>query len=135
MANHLKHLREHTRTPAQHSQKVGNPTKASDSLKGWVAAVISPLLSFLANLHSIMGPIIGLLMKGMLLTTGAEVMSTTRDFPWLRRGMLLIACLSASFTLYRLLSRKHTRRMFLLRGLSVLFTVGMITWSIVTFGF
>ena len=79
-----------------------------------------PLLSFLANLQSI----IGLLMKGMLLTTGAGVMSTTRDFPWIRRGMLLVVGLSASFTLSRLLSRKHSRWTLLLRSI---FTAGMMS--------
>jgi uncharacterized membrane protein len=134
MAHHLKHMREHTSTPAQPSQKRENPAQASDSLKERVAAVSSPLLSFLANLHAIIGPIMGLLMKGMLLTAGVGVMSATRESPWLRRGMLLVALLTASFTLSRLLNRKHTRRAFLLRSLSVLFTASMITWSIMTFG-
>src|SRR5579859_7181396 len=111
MVNHLKHLIEHMRTPTQHSQQVGNPTKASDSLTERVATVGSPLLSFLATLH----PIMGMLMKLMLLTTTAGVMSATQDSPWIRRSLLLVALLTTSFTLYRLLSRKHTRWTLLLR--------------------
>jgi hypothetical protein len=131
----MKHLINHMSPAAPHSQKGGNPRKAAGSLFERVAAVGSPLLSFLANLHSLIGPLMGLLMKAMLLTTGAGVMSATRDSPWIRRGLLLVALLTASFTLSRLLSRKHTRWMLLLRGISLLFTAGMITWSIATFGF
>ncbi len=122
--------------PIQHAQKGGNPRKAAGSLFERAAAVSSPLLSFLANLHSSMlHSLMGLLMKVMLLTTGAGVMSATQDSPWIRRSMLLVALLTASFTLSRLLSRKHTRWMLLFRSISVLFTAGMITWSIATFGF
>jgi hypothetical protein len=131
MANHMKHLINHMNTSAPHSQKVEIPRKASGSLKERVATVGSPLLSVLANLHYLMA----MLMKVMLLATAAGAMSATRDSPWIRRGLLLVAGLSASFTLSRLLSRKHTRWMLLLRCISLLFTAGMIIWSIATFGF
>jgi len=62
-------------------------------------------------------------------------MSGIQDFPWLRRGLLALALLTAGFTVYHMLSRKHTRRMLLLDSGSVLFTAGMIIWSIATFGF
>jgi hypothetical protein len=127
MANYLKHLH----TPIQHTQKGENPRKASGSLKERAAALGSPLLSFLPNLHYLMA----LLMKVMLLTTAAGVMSATRESPWIRRSLLMVALLTASFTLYRLLSRKHPRWVILLRGISLLITAGMITWSIATFGF
>jgi hypothetical protein len=63
------------------------------------------------------------------------LMSTTQDESWTRRGMLVMALGAASFTVSRLLSRKHTRWMLVFQGLSVLFTAGVITWSLVTFGF
>jgi hypothetical protein len=63
------------------------------------------------------------------------LMSTTQDESWIRRGMLVMALGTASFTVYRLLIRKHPRWMLVLRGLSVLFTAGVITWSLMTFGF
>jgi hypothetical protein len=63
------------------------------------------------------------------------LMSTTQDESWIRRGMLVMALCAASFTVYRLLIRKHPRWMLVLRGLSVLFTLGVITWSLATFGF
>jgi hypothetical protein len=131
MANHLKHLIHHMSPPALYAQKGEIPIKASGSLKERAAAVGSPLLSVLPNLHYIMA----LLMKLMLLTTAAGVMSATRDSPWIRRGLLLVALLTAGFTLSRILSGKYTRWTLLLRGLSVLFTAVMITWSIATFGF
>jgi hypothetical protein len=49
--------------------------------------------------------------------------------------LLALALLTAGFTVYQMLSRKHTRRMLLLDSGSVLFTAGMIIWSIATFGF
>jgi hypothetical protein len=131
MINHMKHLINHMSTPVEHSQKVGTPSKTAGSLKERVVTVGAPLLSVLPNLHYLMA----LLMKAMLLTTAAGVMSATQDSPWIRRSLLLIALVTASFTLYRLLSGKHTRWTLLLRSISVLFTAGMITWSIVTFGF
>jgi hypothetical protein len=131
MANHLKHVINHMSTAAPHSQKGGNPRKAAGSLKEQAAAVSSPLLSFLPNLHYLMAT----LMKVMLLTTATGAMSATRDSPWIRRSLLLVALLTASFTLYRLLSKKHTRWVLLLRSISLLFTAGMIIWSIATFGF
>jgi hypothetical protein len=96
-----------------------------------MAALGSPLLSALANLHYFMGT----LMKLTLLMGGAAMMSSTRDSPWIRRGLLMIALLVAGFTLSGMLSRKHTPWMLLFRSFSVLFTAGMIIWSIATFGF
>lgn len=127
----MKHMRKHTSTPVQRLQKVENSRKAADSLKERVAAIGSPLLSILANLHYLMGT----LMRLMLLMGGAGVMSGTRDSPWIRRGLLLIALLTVGFTLSRMLSRKQTRWTLLLNSFSVLFTAGMITWSIAMFGF
>jgi hypothetical protein len=63
------------------------------------------------------------------------LMSTTQDESWIRRGTLVMALCAASFTVSRLLSRKHTRWMLVLQSLSVLFTAGVITWSLATFGF
>jgi hypothetical protein len=99
--------------------------KTSGSLKERMAALGSPLLSVLANLHYLMST----LMKLTLLMGGAAMMSSTRDSPWIRRGLLMIALLVAGFTVYRMLSRKQTRWMFLFRSFSVLFTAGMIIWS------
>jgi hypothetical protein len=131
MANHMNHLIKHLHTPVQHAQKSGNPRKASGSLKERAAALGSPLLSVLANLHYLMGT----LMRVMLVVGGTSRMSGIQDFPWLRRGLLALALLTAGFTVYQMLSRKHTRRMLLLDSGSVLFTAGMIIWSIATFGF
>ena len=47
----------------------------------------------------------------------------------------LMALLTAGFILSRMLSRKQGRWMLLFGSGSVLFTAGMIIWSIVTFGF
>jgi hypothetical protein len=80
-------------------------------------------------------PLMGLLMKGMMLTATAGAVSATGGSSWLRRGMLLIAVLMAGLTLSRLLRGKEPLWMLLIRGLSVLFTAGVITWSIVMFGF
>jgi hypothetical protein len=118
-------------TSVKHPQKSVHSRKTAGSLKERVAVFGSPLASVLANLHYIMA----LLMKVMLLATAAGVMSATRDAPWIRRSLLLVALLAAGFTLSHMLSGKDTRWMLLLRGLSLLFTAGMITWSIVTFGF
>jgi hypothetical protein len=49
--------------------------------------------------------------------------------------LLVIAVLTACFTLFRMLTRKQTRRTLLLNSLSVLFTAGMIIWSLAMFGF
>jgi hypothetical protein len=136
MANHLKHVINRMSTAAPHSQEGGNLREAAGSLKERMVAVGSPLLSVLANLH----PLMAALMKGMLLMgaagmMGIETISARQDSPWIRRSLLLVALLTASFTLYHLLSRKHTRRMLLFRGISLLFTAGMIIWSITIFGF
>lgn len=135
MINRIKHVTKHMRMPGERLLKGEQPGKEATPLKEQVVALGAPSLSFLANLHSVMGPVMGMLMKAMMLTTAAGVMSATRESPWIRRSLLTIALLGASFTVYRLLSRKHTRWTFLLRGLSVLFTLSMITWSIATFGF
>jgi len=125
----MKHMINHMNTSVQHSQKVGNPRKASGSLKERGAALGSPLLSILANLHHFMGIFM------MLLLGGAGMMSGMQDLPWVRRGLLVMALLAAGFTLSRMLSRKQTRRMLLFGSGSVLFTAGMVIWSIATFGF
>ena len=131
MANHLKHLIYHMNPSVQQAQNGESPSKTAASLLERGTAVGSPLLSFLANLH----PIMAMLMKVMLLTAAAGTMRATQDAPWLRRSLLLLALLTASFTLFHLLSRKYTGRMLLFRSLSVLFTAGMIIWSLATFGF
>lgn len=118
-------------TPVHHSQKVGNPVPFSGSLKEKGAALGSPLLSILANLHHFMGT----LMRVMLLMGGTGMMSGMQIPPWVRRGLLVMALLAAGFTVYHMLSRKQTRWMLLFSGGSVLFTAGMIIWSIATFGF
>ncbi len=131
MANHMKHMINHMNAPVQHSQKVGDPRKASGSLKERVAALGSPLLSVLANLHHLMGT----LMRVMLLMGGTGMMSGMQIPSWIRRGLLVMALLAAGFTVYHMLSRKQTRWMLLFSSGSVLFTAGMIIWSIATFGF
>src|SRR5260370_41243580 len=132
MADHMKHIVKHINTTVQYSQKVGNPRKAAGSLKERVAALGSPLLSVLANLHHLMGT----LMRVMLLMGGVGVVSGGMQIPpWIRRGLLVMALLTAGFTVYRMLSRKQGRWMLLFSGGSVLFTAGMIIWSIATFGF
>jgi hypothetical protein len=118
-------------TPVQHPQKAENPSKASGSLKERTVALGAPLLSVLANLHYLMGT----LMRVMLLTGGTGMMSGMQIPPWIRRGLLVMALLTASFTIYHMLSRKQTRRMLLFNSASLLFTAGMIIWSIATFGF
>jgi hypothetical protein len=136
MVNYVKYLIKYMGSPVQRTQKGESPSKTASSLKDRVVATVSPVLSFLANLHS--SPVhlvMGMLMKVMLLTTAAGTMSATQDDPWLRRGMLLIALLAAGFTLSRLLKRKYTGWTLLFRCLSLLFTAGMIIWSIATFGF
>jgi len=105
MANHMNHLIKHLHTPVQHAQRSGNPRKASGSLKEGAAALGSPLLSVLANLHYLMGT----LMRVMLVVGGTSRMSGIQDFPWLRRGLLALALLTAGFTVYHMLSRKHTQ--------------------------
>jgi membrane-bound ClpP family serine protease len=131
MANHMKHMINHMNAPVQHSQKVGDPRKASGSLKERAAALGSPLLSVLANLHHLMGT----LMQVMLLMGGTGMMSGMQIPSWIRRGLLVMALLAAGFTVYHMLSRKQTRWVLLFSSGSVLFTAGMIIWSIATFGF
>ena len=120
---------KHMSTPIQHSQKVGNPSKASGSLKERVAAIGSPLLSVLASQHHLLGALM------MLLIGGTGMMSVMQNLPWIRRGLLVIAFLAAGFTLSRMLSRKQGRWMLLFGSGSLLFTSGMIIWSIATFRF
>jgi ferredoxin-NADP reductase len=142
----MNHLIHHMRPPVQQAQKGETPRKAARSLKERVAAAGSSLFSFLANLHSSMlhlilapiGMLVHPFMGGhglLLLVTAAGVLGAPADSPWLRRSMLLVALLMASFTLSRLLSRKYTGRTLLFRSLSLLFTAGMISWSIATVGF
>jgi hypothetical protein len=98
------------------------------TLKESIISIGSILLAFLASQHHTLHMLL------LVFGVGSAEMAFMTTYPLLRRGMLLLALVSAGFTVYQLWRRRQTPFMRVFGGISVALTLGIVIWSILQFG-